>query len=114
MPSGTGVNIVVDRAEQGDAAFVAGDGGQRAKTLLSDLFNLPSARCMRWRFQGLPVRFAIDRAGLWCGLATHADAPDVGYPGALSNMVGPWTKGQLPSVIRVATGVMCGSRDAER
>lgn len=100
MPSGTGVNIMADRfpgrvfdvgiAEQHAVTFAAG----MAASGLRPFCAIYSTFLQRGydqivhdvALQGLPVRFAIDRAGLvGADGATHAGAFDVAY---LSNLPG--------------------------
>ncbi|MBJ6370099.1 1-deoxy-D-xylulose-5-phosphate synthase [Sedimentitalea arenosa] len=100
MPSGTGVNIMADRfparvfdvgiAEQHGVTFAAG----MAASGLRPFCAIYSTFLQRGydqvvhdvALQGLPVRFAIDRAGLvGADGATHAGAFDVAY---LSNLPG--------------------------
>ena len=63
------------------------------QALLRHLLHLPAARastrwCTTWRIQNLPVRFALDRAGLvGADGPTHAGSFDVAYLGCLPNMV---------------------------
>ena len=102
MPSGTGVNIMADRfpsrvfdvgiAEQHGVTFAAG----MAASGLRPFCAIYSTFLQRGydqivhdvALQNLPVRFAIDRAGLvGADGATHAGAFDVGYLAALPNMV---------------------------
>ncbi len=102
MPSGTGVNIMADRfparvfdvgiAEQHGVTFAAG----MAATGLKPFCAIYSSFLQRGydqivhdvALQNLPVRFAIDRAGLvGADGPTHAGAFDVGYLAALPNMV---------------------------
>ncbi len=100
MPSGTGVNIMADRfptrvfdvgiAEQHGVTFAAG----MAASGLRPFCAIYSTFLQRGydqivhdvALQGLPVRFAIDRAGLvGADGATHAGAFDIAY---LSNLPG--------------------------
>ncbi len=100
MPSGTGVNIMADRfpgrvfdvgiAEQHGVTFAAG----MAASGLRPFCAIYSTFLQRGydqvvhdvALQGLPVRFAIDRAGLvGADGATHAGAFDVAY---LANLPG--------------------------
>ena len=102
MPSGTGVNIMAERfpsrvfdvgiAEQHAVTFAAG----MAASGLRPFCAIYSTFLQRGydqvvhdvALQGLPVRFAIDRAGLvGADGPTHAGAFDVGYLGALPGMV---------------------------
>ncbi|MEO1140196.1 MAG: 1-deoxy-D-xylulose-5-phosphate synthase [Pseudomonadota bacterium] len=98
MPSGTGVNILADRfpnrvfdvgiAEQHGVTFAAG----MAASGLRPFCAIYSTFLQRGydqvvhdvALQRLPVRFAIDRAGLvGADGPTHAGAFDIGYLGAL-------------------------------
>ncbi|MEO0918182.1 MAG: 1-deoxy-D-xylulose-5-phosphate synthase, partial [Pseudomonadota bacterium] len=100
MPSGTGVNVMADRfparvfdvgiAEQHAVTFAAG----MAASGLRPFCAIYSTFLQRGydqivhdvALQGLPVRFAIDRAGLvGADGATHAGAFDIAY---LSNLPG--------------------------
>ncbi|MFP7672416.1 1-deoxy-D-xylulose-5-phosphate synthase [Marivita sp. S0852] len=101
MPGGTGIDILADRfpsrvfdvgiAEQHAVTFAAG----LAATGLKPFCAIYSTFLQRGydqvvhdvALQNLPVRFAIDRAGLvGADGATHAGAFDVGYLTALPNM----------------------------
>ena len=98
MPSGTGVNIMAERfpdrvfdvgiAEQHGVTFAAG----MAASGLRPFCAIYSTFLQRGydqvvhdvALQGLPVRFAIDRAGLvGADGATHAGSYDIGYLGNL-------------------------------
>lgn len=102
MPSGTGVNIMEDQfpgrvfdvgiAEQHAVTFAA----SMAATGLKPFCAIYSTFLQRGydqvvhdvALQGLPVRFALDRAGLvGADGATHAGAFDIGYLAALPGMV---------------------------
>ncbi|MDU8944510.1 1-deoxy-D-xylulose-5-phosphate synthase [Ovoidimarina sediminis] len=102
MPSGTGINIMADRfparvfdvgiAEQHGVTFAAG----MAATGLKPFCAIYSTFLQRGydqvvhdvALQNLPVRFAIDRAGLvGADGATHAGAFDIGYLANLPNFV---------------------------
>jgi 1-deoxy-D-xylulose-5-phosphate synthase len=102
MPSGTGVDRMEKRfpgrvfdvgiAEQHAVTFAAG----MAATGLKPFCAIYSTFLQRGydqvvhdvALQGLPVRFAIDRAGLvGADGATHAGSFDIGYLGALPGMV---------------------------
>ncbi len=102
MPSGTGVNKMADRfparvfdvgiAEQHAVTFAAGMAASGLKPFCA-IYSTFLQRgydqvvhdvCL----QNLPVRFALDRAGLvGADGATHAGAFDIGYLAALPNMV---------------------------
>jgi 1-deoxy-D-xylulose-5-phosphate synthase len=102
MPSGTGVNIMADRfparvfdvgiAEQHAVTFAAG----MAATGIKPFCAIYSSFLQRGydqiahdvALQKLPVRFAIDRAGLvGADGPTHAGAFDTGFLATLPNMV---------------------------
>ncbi|QBF34171.1 1-deoxy-D-xylulose-5-phosphate synthase [Thalassococcus sp. S3] len=102
MPSGTGVNIMADRfparvfdvgiAEQHGVTFAAGMAASGLKpfcAIYSTFLQRGYDQVVHdVALQGLPVRFAIDRAGLvGADGATHAGSFDVGYMGALPGMV---------------------------
>ncbi|KNG93919.1 1-deoxy-D-xylulose-5-phosphate synthase [Pseudaestuariivita atlantica] len=102
MPSGTGVNIMADRfparvfdvgiAEQHGVTFAAGMAASGLKpfcAIYSTFLQRGYDQVVHdVALQNLPVRFAIDRAGLvGADGATHAGAFDVGYLAALPNMV---------------------------
>ncbi len=100
MPSGTGVNIMADRfpgrvfdvgiAEQHGVTFAAGMAASGLKpfcAIYSTFLQRGYDQVVHdVALQGLPVRFAIDRAGLvGADGATHAGAFDVAY---LANLPG--------------------------
>ncbi|MDJ0628131.1 MAG: 1-deoxy-D-xylulose-5-phosphate synthase [Rhodobacter sp.] len=100
MPSGTGVNIMADRfparvfdvgiAEQHGVTFAAGMAASGLKpfcAIYSTFLQRGYDQVVHdVALQGLPVRFAIDRAGLvGADGATHAGAFDISY---LSNLPG--------------------------
>ncbi len=100
MPSGTGVNILADRfparvfdvgiAEQHGVTFAAGLAASGLKpfcAIYSTFLQRGYDQVVHdVALQGLPVRFAIDRAGLvGADGATHAGAFDIAY---LSNLPG--------------------------
>ncbi|RDC74129.1 1-deoxy-D-xylulose-5-phosphate synthase [Rhodovulum sp. 12E13] len=102
MPSGTGVNIMADRfparvfdvgiAEQHGVTFAAGmaAGGLKPFCAIYSTFLQRGYDQVVHdvALQGLPVRFAIDRAGLvGADGATHAGAFDVAYLSNLPGMV---------------------------
>ncbi|MGR3502057.1 1-deoxy-D-xylulose-5-phosphate synthase [Pseudaestuariivita sp.] len=102
MPSGTGVNIMADRlparvfdvgiAEQHAVTCAAGMAASGLKpfcAIYSTFLQRGYDQIVHdVALQNLPVRFAIDRAGLvGADGATHAGAFDVGYLSALPNMV---------------------------
>ena len=102
MPSGTGLDTFgqafpertfdVGIAEQHAVTFAAGLAAEGMKpfaaiysTFLQRAYDQVAHDCA---IQKLPVRFAIDRAGLvGADGATHAGSFDIGYLGALPNMV---------------------------
>ena len=102
MPSGTGLDTFgaafpertfdVGIAEQHAVTFAAGMAAEGMKpfaaiysTFLQRAYDQVVHDCA---IQKLPVRFAIDRAGLvGADGATHAGSFDIGYLGALPNMV---------------------------
>ncbi|HBQ22841.1 MAG TPA: 1-deoxy-D-xylulose-5-phosphate synthase, partial [Alphaproteobacteria bacterium] len=102
MPSGTGVDILakahpsrvfdVGIAEQHGVTFAAGLAAAGMKPFCA-IYSTFLQRAYDQivhdvALQNLPVRFAIDRAGLvGADAATHAGSFDVGYLSALPNMV---------------------------
>jgi 1-deoxy-D-xylulose-5-phosphate synthase len=102
MPSGTGVNIMEDRfpgrvfdvgmAEQHAVTFAAGMAASGLKpfcAIYSTFLQRGYDQVVHdVALQGLPVRFALDRAGLvGADGATHAGAFDIGYLASLPGMV---------------------------
>ena len=102
MPSGTGVNIFAERfpdrafdvgiAEQHAVTFAAGmacEGYKPFCTLYSTFLQRAYDQVVHdVVVQNLPVRFAMDRAGLvGADGATHAGAYDIAYLGCLPNIV---------------------------
>ncbi len=102
MPSGTGVNILGERfpnrvfdvgiAEQHGVTFSAGMAASGLKpfcAIYSTFLQRGYDQVVHdVALQNLPVRFAIDRAGLvGADGPTHAGAFDIGYMAALPNMV---------------------------
>jgi len=98
MPSGTGVNILAERlpgrvfdvgiAEQHAVTFAAGMAASGLKpfcAIYSTFLQRGYDQVVHdVALQGLPVRFAIDRAGLvGADGPTHAGAFDIGYLGCL-------------------------------
>ncbi len=129
MPSGTGLNLFAgefpDRcydvgiAEQHAVTFAAGlatEGMRPFAAIYSTFLQRGYDQVVHdVALQNLPVRFAIDRAGLvGADGQTHAGAFDTAYLGCLPNMVlmaagdeselVHMTKGQLPLDIRAARG----------
>ncbi|SHH61979.1 1-deoxy-D-xylulose-5-phosphate synthase [Marivita hallyeonensis] len=101
MPGGTGIDILADRfpsrvfdvgiAEQHAVTFAAGLAASGLKpfcAIYSTFLQRGYDQVVHdVALQNLPVRFAIDRAGLvGADGATHAGAFDVGYLSALPNM----------------------------
>ena len=102
MPGGTGVNIMADRfparvfdvgiAEQHGVTFAAGMAAAGLKpfcAIYSTFLQRGYDQVVHdVALQKLPVRFAMDRAGLvGADGATHAGAFDIGFMGALPGMV---------------------------
>ncbi len=102
MPNGTGVDRMAKRfpgrvfdvgiAEQHGVTFAAGMAAAGLKpfcAIYSTFLQRGYDQVVHdVALQGLPVRFAIDRAGLvGADGATHAGAFDIGYLGALPGMV---------------------------
>ena len=102
MPGGTGVNIMADRfparvfdvgiAEQHGVTFAAAMAGAGLKpfcAIYSTFLQRGYDQVVHdVALQKLPVRFAMDRAGLvGADGATHAGAFDIGFMGALPGMV---------------------------
>jgi 1-deoxy-D-xylulose-5-phosphate synthase len=102
MPSGTGLDLFAERfpsrmydvgiAEQHAVTFAAGlaaDGMKPFAAIYSTFLQRGYDQVVHdVAIQGLPVRFAIDRAGLvGADGATHAGAFDIGYLGALPGFV---------------------------
>ena len=118
MPSGTGVNIMAERfparvfdvgiAEQHGVTFAAGlaAGGLRPFCAIYSTFLQRGYDQIVHdvALQNLPVRFAIDRAGLvGADGATHAGAFDVAYLSCLPNMVVMAASDEADLVHMVAT-----------
>jgi len=102
MPSGTGVDLMAQRfpervydvgiAEQHAVTFAAGlaaDGMKPFCAIYSTFLQRGYDQVVHdVAMQSLPVRFAIDRAGLvGADGATHAGSFDIGFLGALPGMV---------------------------
>lgn len=102
MPSGTGINILQDRfparvfdvgiAEQHAVTFAAGMAASGLKpfcAIYSSFLQRGYDQIVHdVALQNLPVRFALDRAGLvGADGPTHAGAFDVGFLASLPNMV---------------------------
>ena len=125
MPSGTGLDLFGQRfpdrtfdvgiAEQHAVTFAAGlaaDGMKPFCALYSTFLQRGYDQVVHdVAIQGLPVRFAIDRAGLvGADGATHAGSFDVGYLGALPGMVimGPSDEAELAHAIATAAAIEDG------
>ncbi|MEQ3728435.1 MAG: 1-deoxy-D-xylulose-5-phosphate synthase [Tateyamaria sp.] len=120
MPSGTGMDIFADKfpkrmfdvgiAEQHGVTFAAGmaAGGLKPFCAIYSTFLQRGYDQIVHdvALQNLPVRFAIDRAGLvGADGATHAGAFDVGYLSALPNMTVMAASDEAELVHMVATAV---------
>jgi 1-deoxy-D-xylulose-5-phosphate synthase len=122
MPSGTGLDLFgqkfpertfdVGIAEQHAVTFAAGlaaDGMKPFCALYSTFLQRGYDQVVHdVAIQGLPVRFAIDRAGLvGADGATHAGSFDIGYLGALPGMVlmGPSDEAELAQAIATAAAI---------
>ncbi|RAK63686.1 1-deoxy-D-xylulose-5-phosphate synthase [Phenylobacterium kunshanense] len=122
MPSGTGLDLFGERfpdrtfdvgiAEQHAVTFAAGlaaDGMKPFCALYSTFLQRGYDQVVHdVAIQGLPVRFAIDRAGLvGADGATHAGSFDIGYLGALPGMVimGPSDEAELAHAIATAAAI---------
>ncbi|MEW5685605.1 MAG: 1-deoxy-D-xylulose-5-phosphate synthase [Pseudomonadota bacterium] len=122
MPSGTGLDLFgqkfpdrtfdVGIAEQHAVTFAAGlaaDGMKPFCALYSTFLQRGYDQVVHdVAIQGLPVRFAIDRAGLvGADGATHAGSFDIGYLGALPGMVlmAPSDEAELAHAIATAAAI---------
>jgi 1-deoxy-D-xylulose-5-phosphate synthase len=122
MPSGTGLDMFgakfpertfdVGIAEQHAVTFAAGlaaDGMKPFCTIYSTFLQRGYDQVVHdVAIQGLPVRFAIDRAGLvGADGATHAGSFDVGFLGALPGMVlmGPSDEAELAQAVATAVAI---------
>jgi len=122
MPSGTGVDIFAKRfperafdvgiAEQHAVTFAAGlaaDGMRPFCAIYSTFLQRGYDQVVHdVAIQSLPVRFAIDRAGLvGADGATHAGSFDVGYLGALPGMVlmAPSDEAELAGAVATACAI---------
>ncbi|TAL33318.1 MAG: 1-deoxy-D-xylulose-5-phosphate synthase [Phenylobacterium sp.] len=122
MPSGTGLDLFgqkfpdrcfdVGIAEQHAVTFAAGlaaDGMKPFCALYSTFLQRGYDQVVHdVAIQGLPVRFAIDRAGLvGADGATHAGSFDIGYLGALPGMVlmAPSDEAELAQAIATAAAI---------
>ncbi len=122
MPSGTGLDMFgakfpertfdVGIAEQHAVTFAAGlaaDGMKPFCTIYSTFLQRGYDQVVHdVAIQGLPVRFAIDRAGLvGADGATHAGSFDIGFLGALPGMVlmGPSDEAELAQAVATAVAI---------
>jgi len=122
MPSGTGLDLFgqkfpdrtfdVGIAEQHAVTFAAGlaaDGMKPFAAIYSTFLQRGYDQVVHdVAIQGLPVRFAIDRAGLvGADGPTHAGSFDVGYLGQLPGMVvmGPSDEAELARAIATAVAI---------
>lgn len=125
MPSGTGVNLFADAfpertfdvgiAEQHAVTFAAGlaaDGMKPFCAIYSTFLQRGYDQVVHdVAIQRLPVRFAIDRAGLvGADGPTHAGSFDIGYLGALPGMVCMAAADEAELVHMVATSVAIDDR----
>ncbi len=125
MPSGTGLDAFGERfpermfdvgiAEQHAVTFAAGlaaDGMKPFAAIYSTFLQRGYDQVVHdVAIQRLPVRFAIDRAGLvGADGATHAGAFDVGYMGALPGMVVMAAADEAELARMVATAVAIDDR----
>ena len=122
MPSGTGLDVFEQRfpdrtfdvgiAEQHAVTFAAGlaaDGMKPFCAIYSTFLQRGYDQVVHdVAIQGLPVRFAIDRAGLvGADGATHAGSFDIGYLGQLPGMVlmGPADEAELAHAVSTAVAI---------
>ncbi|WP_296596164.1 1-deoxy-D-xylulose-5-phosphate synthase, partial [Phenylobacterium sp.] len=122
MPSGTGLDLFgakfpdrtfdVGIAEQHAVTFAAGlaaDGMKPFCTIYSTFLQRGYDQVVHdVAIQGLPVRFAIDRAGLvGADGATHAGSFDIGFLGALPGMVmmAPSDEAELAHAVATAVAI---------
>jgi len=122
MPSGTGLDMFgqkfpertfdVGIAEQHAVTFAAGlaaDGMKPFCTIYSTFLQRGYDQVVHdVAIQGLPVRFAIDRAGLvGADGATHAGSFDIGFLGALPGMVmmAPSDEAELAHAVATAAAI---------
>ncbi len=125
MPSGTGLDLFGRRfpercfdvgiAEQHAVTFAAGlacEGYKPFAALYSTFLQRGYDQVVHdVAIQGLPVRFAIDRAGLvGADGATHAGTFDIGYLGALPGMVLMAAADEAELVHMVATAAAINDR----
>jgi 1-deoxy-D-xylulose-5-phosphate synthase len=122
MPSGTGLDLFAERfpermfdvgiAEQHAVTFAAGlaaDGMKPFAAIYSTFLQRGYDQVVHdVAIQRLPVRFAMDRAGLvGADGPTHAGSFDVGYMGALPGMIvmGPADEAELAGAIATAVEI---------
>jgi len=122
MPSGTGLDLFGQRfpermfdvgiAEQHAVTFAAGlaaDGMKPFCAIYSTFLQRGYDQVVHdVAIQRLPVRFAMDRAGLvGADGATHAGSFDIGFMGALPGMVlmGPSDEAELARVVATAAAI---------
>ncbi len=125
MPSGTGLDLFGERfptrtydvgiAEQHAVTFAAGLAAAGMKpfcAIYSTFLQRGYDQVVHdVAIQSLPVRFAIDRAGLvGADGATHAGSFDIGYLGALPGMVLMAAADEVELARMVATAVMIDDR----
>jgi 1-deoxy-D-xylulose-5-phosphate synthase len=125
MPSGTGLDLFgkefphrtfdVGIAEQHGVTFAAGlacEGYKPFAAIYSTFLQRAYDQVVHdVALQSLPVRFAIDRAGLvGADGPTHAGSFDIGYLGALPNMVLMAAADEAELVHMVATAVAIDDR----
>jgi len=122
MPSGTGLDVFAEKfpdrmfdvgiAEQHAVTFAAGlaaDGMKPFATIYSTFLQRGYDQVVHdVAIQRLPVRFAMDRAGLvGADGPTHAGSFDIGYMGALPGMIvmAPGDEAELASAIATAVEI---------
>jgi 1-deoxy-D-xylulose-5-phosphate synthase len=122
MPSGTGLDLFEEKfpdrmfdvgiAEQHAVTFAAGlaaDGMKPFATIYSTFLQRGYDQVVHdVAIQRLPVRFAMDRAGLvGADGPTHAGSFDIGYMGALPGMVvmAPGDEAELAGAIATAVAI---------
>lgn len=125
MPSGTGLDHFADKfpercfdvgiAEQHAVTFAAGlasDGMKPFCTLYSTFLQRGYDQVVHdVAIQKLPVRFAIDRAGLvGADGPTHAGSFDIGFMGALPGMISMAAADEIELARMVATSVAVDDR----
>ena len=125
MPGGTGLNLFAEKyperffdvgiAEQHAVTFAAGlaaDGMKPFCAIYSTFLQRGYDQVIHdVAIQGLPVRFALDRAGLvGADGPTHAGSFDIGYLGALPGMVLMAASNEAELIRMVATAAAIGDR----